>query len=159
MSSIVVGRPLGTDLTPADPFPGGGGGGSAWTKLVQASDDIEAHLVTGRLTEAGIETQTVKDRSGPGQWLYNGSNPWAPVTVLVRRLQLEDAQLVLAEVAFAAPSAEPEEPRPRSRWGPVLWWSAAIGLGVLFTALGWVQANEPMERCSRPAGCEAPVRP
>ena len=159
MSSVVVGRPFGTDLTPpVDPFPDGGGG-SGWTKLLQAPNDIEAHLVIGRLAEAGIETQSMKDRSGPS-WLFNGSNPWAPVTVLVRKLQLEDAQLVLAEVAFAAPPAvEPEPQRHKSWWAPVLWWSAAIGLGILFTALGWVQTNDAMESCRQPSGCEAPARP
>ena len=158
MSSIVVGRPFGTDVAPpVDPFSGGSGG-SGWTKLVQAPNDIEAHLVIGRLAEAGIETQSLKDRSGPA-WLFNGSNPWAPVIVLVRKLQLEDAQLVLAEVAFAAPAAVKEEPRRRSMWAAILWWSAAIALGILFTALGWVQANEMMESCKQPAGCEAPARP
>ena len=161
MTSVVVGRPFGTDLVdpPADPFDGDGGG-SGWTTLVKAPNDIEAHLVMGRLAESGIETRTVKDRSGPGTWLYTGSNPWAPVTVLVRRLQLEDAQLVLAEVAFAAPSADKDMAAPTGSWrGPVLWWSAAIALGLLFTALGWVQANEQMENCARPAGCQAPARP
>ena len=157
MSSIVVGRPFGTDVTPpVDPFPGGGGSG--WTKLVQAPNDIEAHLVIGRLAEAGIETQSLKDRSGP-VWLFNGSNPWAPVTVLVRKLQLEDAQLVLAEVAFDAPAAVKEEPRRKSVWVAIVWWSAAIALGILFTALGWVQANETMESCKQPSGCEVPARP
>ncbi|MGH2753094.1 MAG: putative signal transducing protein [Actinomycetota bacterium] len=161
MTSVVVGRPFGTDLVdpPADPFEGDGGG-SGWIKLIDAPDDIEAHLIVGRLAEAGIETRTLKDRSGPGTWLYTGSNPWAPVTVLVRKLQLEDAQLVLAEVAFAAPPAEPDDSARSGRWwGPVLWWTAAISLGVLFTALGWVQANEQMESCGRPAGCETPARP
>jgi Putative prokaryotic signal transducing protein len=158
LSSIVVGRPFGTDVAPpVDPFSGGSGG-SGWTKLVQAPNDIEAHLVIGRLAEAGIETQSLKDRSGPA-WLFNGSNPWAPVIVLVRKLQLEDAQLVLAEVAFNAPAAVKEEPRRKSVWTAVLWWSAAIALGVLFTALGWVQANEMMESCKQPSGCEAPARP
>jgi hypothetical protein len=157
LSSLVVGRPFGTDLTPVDPFPGGGGG-SGWTKLVDAQGDIEAHLVTGRLNEAGIETQTLKDRTGP-VWLYNGSIPWAPVTVLVRRLQLEDAQLVLAEVAFAAPSALRNEPARRGWWGPVLWWGAAIALGLLFTALGWVQAEQRIEDCRQSTACEAPARP
>jgi hypothetical protein len=157
VSSIVVGRPFGTDVTPpVDPFSGGGGSG--WTKLVQAPNDIEAHLVIGRLAEAGIETQSLKDRSGPA-WMFNGSNPWAPVTVLVRKLQLEDAQLVLAEVAFDAPAAVKEEPRHKSAWVAVVWWSAAIALGILFTALGWVQANETMESCKQPSGCEAPTRP
>ncbi len=73
----------------------GGGGGSGWIQLVKAADDIEAHLLAGRLAEAGIEVQTLPDRAAPGAWLYGGSNPWAPVRVLVRRRQLEEARLVL----------------------------------------------------------------
>jgi hypothetical protein len=161
MSSIAVRAPKIPNLTdpPADPFEGSGGG-SGWMRLTIASNDIEAHLVTGRLLEAGIESTTVKDRTGHGTWMYGGSNPWAPVTILVRRLQLEDAQLVLAEVAFEAPAAPARRTNVnRSWWGPVLWWTAAIALGVLFTALGWVRANETIESCERPAGCESPARP
>lgn len=84
---------------PGAPAGGDGGGGSGWTRLAVASNDIEAHLLEGCLLEAGIETRTVKDRTAPGAWLMGGSNPWAPVEVHVRRFQLDDARLVLLEVA------------------------------------------------------------
>ena len=131
-----------------------GGGGSGWVSLMRAQNDIDAHLVVGRLIEAGVETAMIKDRGSPGAWLQGGSDPWAPVTILVRRIQLEDARLVLAEVALDAPDADPET-LAASRWrGPVVWWVAAIGLGLLFTALGLLQAANDMEECARPAACE-----
>jgi hypothetical protein len=82
-----------------------GGGGSGWVPLYKAANDIDAHLLIGRLHGMGIETRTLVDRGAPGAWLYGGLNPWAPVTVYVRGFQLEDARLVLAEVAWAAPAA------------------------------------------------------
>ena len=110
-----------------------GGGGSGWVELARARDDIEAHLLAGRLNEAGIETKTVKDRFAPGAWLYGGSNPWAPVTVYVRRLELEDARLVLAEISYQAPStndSEGTELGARLTWK---WWLVAAGLGIVLT--------------------------
>ena len=87
------------------------GGDSEWTELAEARDDIDAHLLIGLLQETGIETRTVKDRSGPGAWLYGGSNPWAPVMVLVRRYDRERAGILLAEMAWEGPTAEPPVPQ------------------------------------------------
>jgi Putative prokaryotic signal transducing protein len=87
----------------------GGGGGRAWVELLRAHNDIDAHLLLGRLTEAGIETRAVKDRRAPGAWLYGGSNPWAPSVVLVRQLQLDEARLILASISLEAPDAAPGE--------------------------------------------------
>lgn len=112
------------------------GGGSGWVELVRARDDIDAHLLAGRLLEAGIESRAVKDRFAPGAWLYGGSNPWAPVTIMVRRVQLEDARLVLAEISFDAPSAGARNlgVLPH-RWSRVTLWITALVLGALLTAL------------------------
>jgi Putative prokaryotic signal transducing protein len=111
--------------------PTGGGGGGDWVELIRARDDIDAHLLLGRLVEAGVEARTIKDRHAPGAWLYGGSNPWAPVVVLVRRFQLDDARLVLANISFYAP-----EPAPRGELAldPVRWWLVALALGVALTA-------------------------
>lgn len=120
--------------TIADPDPGGG---SEWVELIKARHDIDAHLLTGRLEEAGIETRSVVDRGAPGAWLYGGSNPWAPVTVLVRRFQLEDARIVLAEISFDGPSATELARLARSRrvsFG-ALWWATALLLGLVFIVL------------------------
>ena len=44
------------DLPPPDVIDevGGGHGGSGWVVLIKARHDIDAHLLTGRLAEAGI---------------------------------------------------------------------------------------------------------
>jgi Putative prokaryotic signal transducing protein len=136
-----------------------GGGGSGWVELIRARGDIDAHLLVGRLVEAGVETRTVKDRSAPWAWMHAGSNPWAPVSILVRRVQLEDARLVLAEISFAAPPATPrrtEAPRTAGWSGPVLWWSVALALGAIFTAIGLIQTVTSMEQCVRGA-CAQPA--
>ncbi|MDQ4095101.1 MAG: DUF2007 domain-containing protein, partial [Actinomycetota bacterium] len=99
-------------VDPGVPDVDSGGGGAGWVELLTARDDIEAHLLAGRLAEAGVETRTLKDRSGPGAWLHGGSDPWAPVTILVKRVQLEDARLVLAEISWAQPAVDPEAPSP-----------------------------------------------
>ena len=130
-----------------------GGGGSGWVELMRARGDIDAHLLVGRLGEAGVETRTVKDRSGPGTWMHAGSNPWAPVSILVRRFQLDDARLVLAEISFDLPAASPEMPQPsENRWiGPVVWWSVALVLGAIFTGIGLIQTASSIEQCARVA--------
>lgn len=75
-----------------------GGGGSDWVELCKARNDIDAHLLIGRMTEAGIDTYAVKDKAAP--WLYGASTPWAPVFVFVRRFQYEDARVLLAEISL-----------------------------------------------------------
>ncbi len=108
---------------PAERWPGGGGSG--WVTLATAANDIEAHLLVGRLGEAGVDVHVLKDRSAPGAWLYGGANPWAPVHVLVRKLQLDEARLVLAEISFEAPPADRSIGMVARRdWKiPVMWWS------------------------------------
>ena len=127
-----------------------GGGGSGWVELIRARGDIDAHLLAGRLLEAGVESRTVKDRSSPGAWVLAGSDPWAPIAILVRRFQLEDARLVLAEISFDLPPAPPPARRVmrRRRWsGPLLWWAVAIVLGAVFTGIGLLQTATTMHRC------------
>jgi hypothetical protein len=133
-----------------------GGGGSGWTQLTRAANDIDAHLLVGRLTEAGIESTTMKDRSAPGAWLYGGSNPWAPVVIMVRRLQLDDARIVLAEIAFELPATEPHgEEKEAHRWRPLVWWAAALALGALLTGISLMRAAESFQRCGL-AVCVSP---
>jgi hypothetical protein len=145
---------VGTRLPPPDlDVNFGGGGGSEWVQLTVASNDIDAHLLTGRLSEIGIETQTKKDPSAPGAWLYGGSDPWGPVIVYVRRYQLEDARIVLAEIAYdAAPAPEmPNLDRPRT--SPLVWWMAAIGLGALLTGVALEQTARSLDVCDLPLLC------
>lgn len=131
---------------------GGGGGGSGWTELVRAKDDIEAHLLAGRLGAADIEVQVVKDRSAPGAWLYGGANPWAPVVLMVRRRQLVDARVVLAEISYEAPEYSATEQRTDWRT-PVVWWALALGLGVLMTGVALSRTPVVLERCDLPLVC------
>lgn len=136
-----------------------GGGGSGWVRLLTAPNDIEAHLLAGRLVEAAVEVQVVKDRSAPGAWLFGGSNPWAPVTILVRRLQLTDARMVLAEISFEAPSAHVAH-AGIGRWRtPVVWWALALGLGTLMTGVALARTAVSPERCDLPLLCgDGPIR-
>ena len=118
-----------------------GGGGRGWVKLAQARNDIDAHLLVGRLEEAGIETRAVPDRRAPGAWLYAGSNPWAPVAVMVRAFQLQDARVVLAEISLEHPHDQPHS-RHGAPWRrPVLGGVAALLLGAILSALSIVQAR------------------
>ncbi|HET7482317.1 MAG TPA: DUF2007 domain-containing protein [Actinomycetota bacterium] len=133
----------------------GPGGGSEWVYLMKARHDIDAHLLAGRLEEAGIETRSFVDRNAPGAWLYGGSNPWAPVTVMVRRFQYEDARIVLAEISFDGPSAI-ESSGSRSpelrRSFPVLWWTTALLLGLVVSVLilGQIARATSLPAVSRP---------
>ena len=138
-----------------------GGGDSRWVLLVKADNDIDAHLLTGRLGEAGIESRAVKDRAAPGAWLYGGMNPWAPVTVYVRKFQFDDARLLLAEVAYGAPDAEPSS-ESAPRWKvPFLWWATALALGLALTgiALSQLATQAPCQLrvfCDDATGSSAP---
>lgn len=98
--------------------------------------------------------QVVKDRSAPGAWLYGGANPWAPVTIMVRQLQLVDARMVMAEVSFEGPSAgvPPGENAPGWR-RPLVFWSFALGLGLLFTGVALGRTANAIDRCDLPLLC------
>lgn len=139
----------------AGPGPGGGGGGSGWVELARARNDIEAHLLAGRVAAAGVEVRLYKDRSAPGAWLYGGANPWAPAAILVMKRQLMEARIALAEMSFEAPSAETAiEVVPRRDWKPsVLWWAVALGLGLLMTGLALSRTPGLVTRCDLPILC------
>lgn len=146
---------MGTELVQAPPSADFTGGGSEWVDLVRARNDIDAHLVAGVLVEAGIETRKVKDRSGPGAWLYGGSDPWAPVDVLVRRYQRDDAALVLAEVAWDGPAAVSTRGGDAGGGRPVSlrWWAAAFAAGVVLTGVALARTPASMWRCELPLIC------
>lgn len=147
-------RADGGSPPPIDSDHGGGGGGSGWVRLLRAPNDIEGHLLAGRLTEAGVEARLVREKGAPSVWLYGGSNSWAPVTVMVRQRQLDDARLVLAEVSLAAPDHVRDVP-VRSDWRvPVVWWATALALGALVTGAALAEvANATFSRCRVPIFC------
>jgi hypothetical protein len=143
------------DLPPPPVLARSGGGGWGWVALMSARNDIDAALLAGRLAEAGVETCTVKERGSPGAWLLGASDAWSPVTIMVRRIQLDDARLVLAEISWDAPPAPSERfEGPARTWkGPALWWVAAVALGIFFTALGLNQVSRYLDSCTV-SGCE-----
>lgn len=159
-SGAVQSRPRttsgGTPPPPVDLEDGGGGGGSGWVRLLRAPNDIDAHLLVGRLGESGVEARIVREKGAPSAWLYGASKPWSPVTVMVRRRQLEDARMVLAEVSFEAPDHEREVAAVEPDWRiPVVWWATAIALGVLVTGAALAQvADATFARCRVPIVCD-----
>jgi hypothetical protein len=135
----------------------GGSGDSGWTVLIKARHDIDAHLLAGRLTEAGIESRTMKDISAPGSWMYGGSNPWAPVSIMVRKLDLDDAKVVLAEISYEGPTADElaAQAVERHRSYPVVWWVTAVVLGAALSFLVLSQVTRLSDMgCQLPALCE-----
>jgi hypothetical protein len=143
--SVAVGLPPPATSTPT-------GGSSRWVRLCRAANDIEAHLLVGRLTEAGIETRTITDRAAPSAWLYGGGNPWAPVTVYVLKIQLEDAHIALAEAAFHAPDAATcAAGGPRL---PLRWWATALAMGLVLSGVALAQVASSLESCRVPVLCD-----
>jgi hypothetical protein len=120
--------------------------------LFRAANDIEAALLLGKLADAAIETHSIKDFNAPGTWVYGGSNPWAAVMIYVRRFQLIDAKIVLAEVSLTTPE-EPSEPEERSRRIPRMWWATALALGVALSAIAVQQAADQGRFCQLPILC------
>ena len=143
------------DLPPPDVGERAGGGEPHWVEPTKARHDIDAHLRAGRLWEAGVEVRAVKDRSAPGAWLYGGSNPWAPVTLLVRKFQVDDARVVLAEISFHGASARPHETRrARPDWRtPVVWWAVALSIGAFLTGIALGKSLDTAARCETAAAC------
>lgn len=120
---------------------------SEWTVLLVAADDIDAQLVAGRLSEEDIPTFLEKDRSGYGDYLLGGSNPHAPVSVLVPQERLAEARSLMAaespdgeEEAAAVPPDEPPEvlARPNSTFGAMRTlrpWIAVVVVALILYAL------------------------
>jgi len=146
--------PTRTDLpNPPVRLGGDSGGDSGWVQLVTTRGDIDAHLLAGCLNEAGIETRTIKDHSGP-TWLHGGSDPWGPVALWVKRSQYEESRIVLAELAYDAPAAV-KDAGPLG-WSPTTWWIAAISLGLLLTGIGFARSAEYVDRCGFTINCPQP---
>jgi len=130
-----------------------GGGGRDWVELFKAANDIEAALLIGKLADRAIESRTVKDRSQPNSWLYGGSNPWAPVLVYVRRLQLVDARILLAEISLANDDVVPPSDERTRRRVPRVWWATALALGLALSSLALLQIAEQERFCQLPVLC------
>jgi hypothetical protein len=148
-----AGIPQSPPSSPPRPEDGSRGGGNDWVELFRAANDIEAALLSGKLSDAAIETRLVKDRTAPGTWVYGGSNPWAAVMIYVRRFQLIDARIVLAEVSLEISEEPPEADRRSRRRVPRMWWATALALGVALSAIAVQQAADQRRFCQLPILC------
>jgi hypothetical protein len=63
-----------------------------WVVVASARDDYEAQLITGRLSQVGIESNVLKSGSALGAGVTGVQNPWEPVSVLVPRHQADAAR-------------------------------------------------------------------
>ena len=98
----------------------------------------------------------MKDVKAPGAWMYGGSNPWAPVAILVRKVDLDDARLVLAEISYEGPTADQlaAQATERQRSFPVVWWVTALLLGAALSVLVVSQVTRFSDSgCQLPALC------
>ena len=148
-----AGTPLSPPSSPPRSEDGSRGGGNDWVELFRAADDIEAALLLGRLADAAVETRSIKDRNAPGTWVYGGSNPWAAVMIYVRRFQLIDARIVLAEVSLEIPAEPSAADRRGRRRVPRMWWATALALGVALSAIAVQQAADERRFCQLPILC------
>jgi hypothetical protein len=116
-----------------------------WVVLLVAADDIDAQLVAGRLAEDDIPSFLDKDRTGYGDYLLGGSNPHAPVTVLVPEEHLAEALELVSGGEQEREGEFPDEPgdveilAERSTAFGVLrtlrWWVAVLVIGVMIVFL------------------------
>lgn len=108
-----------------------------WPRLTAANDDIDAQLLVGALEESGIATRTVKNRSGPGDYLLGGSNPRAPVAIHVQASELDRARRLVDELR--APAVVEGEPGDvavvRGRGWPTYVAVVIVGVIVLLFLL------------------------
>lgn len=107
-----------------------------WAKLMVAADDIEAHLIVGRLAEAGIDFLVEPDRTGYGDYLMAGHNPHAPVVIHVDADRLREAELALEEGSDTVGSDLPAQgfedaPLAAPSGAGVRWWIAVALLAVI----------------------------
>jgi hypothetical protein len=130
-----------------------GGGDGGWIPLFRASGDIEAHLLAGRLEQAGIDTRTIKDRSAGDAWMHNGSDPWTPVDIWVRARSLEDARIVLAEIAFAQPAKKAEGSVTRDWRIPIACWASDVALALALTGIALSRTADYLDRCDLSSEC------
>jgi hypothetical protein len=144
---------------PPPPVEDLSGGDSGWIHLFRAAGDIEAHLLGGRLGAAGIEVRMVKDRTGFGAWLHGGSDPWAPVDLLVRKVYAQDARIILAEIALAQPAYAVREAAVPAVRRALVWWTLAIALGAGLSSIALARTAEYLDRCGLTTNCPPPESP
>ena len=66
-----------------------------WTKVAVAANEYHAHLIRGALEDEGIKVVLDPFAGGAGAYLHAGSDPTAPVRILVPSDRHEEASEVL----------------------------------------------------------------
>ena len=125
-------------IHPGPPVSSDFGSGRDWVQLTTTKGQVAAHLLSGRLEQDGIESTLDSSNPNPGAWLMPFGDPAAIVRILVRRSQLEWAQLVLRDIeGFAPERSAPSLPRGRSV-------GALLLIAVLLASLAMVElADSP----------------
>ncbi|MEO7804808.1 MAG: hypothetical protein ABIS18_10980 [Actinomycetota bacterium] len=101
MKSLTVAS--GKNEPPLEPHGGDSGGNGRWQLLTVAKDGFVAHLLEGRLLAEGVEVVLDTSNPAPGAFLKPFGDPLAPVKVLVRSHDFDQATLILHDVDHQPP--------------------------------------------------------
>ena len=108
-----------------------------WVLVFSARDDVEAHLVAGRLRDAGIEPLLRRSTSGIADYLLAGANPRAPVDILVADEDEARARGELAglDIHYDVPDQEGEPALSLLRLPAMRWAMAAVAAVIIWSVL------------------------
>jgi hypothetical protein len=78
-----------------------------WSRVAVAANEYQAHLIRGALEDEGIKVVFDPFASGAGAYLHAGSDPTAPVRILVPSEQNEAAGDVIIAFDTQGDTVEP----------------------------------------------------
>ena len=81
-----------------------------WISVATAANEYQAHLIRGALEDEGIKVVLEAFATGAGAYLHAGSDPTAPVRMLVPRDQEDEAKGVLVALDAEVGTVEPDLP-------------------------------------------------
>jgi len=82
-----------------------------WSRVAVAAHEYQAHLIRGALEDEGIKVVLDPFAGGAGAYLHAGSDPTAPVRILVPSEQYEAASDVIITFDTQSDAAVPAEGR------------------------------------------------
>ena len=82
-----------------------------WISVATAANEYQAHLIRGALEDEGIKVVLEAFATGAGAYLHAGSDPTAPVRILVPRDSEDEANGVLVALDAEVGTVEPDLPR------------------------------------------------
>ena len=82
-----------------------------WSRVAVAANEYQAHLIRGALEDEGIKVVLDPFASGAGAYLHAGSDPTAPVRILVPSEQYEAASDVIITFDTQGDTVEPADSR------------------------------------------------